>query len=493
MRSLLVSCCFILSCFFAFGQNDTTHPKMDYHFSWDGNSSLLKVDLFYTSDAKDTTSFIYGSPEIGNQLNIFGVLKNIKGGSGDSISIDEAKRKILIRHKTPGLKNLHYEINGELLSPAKHNNANEQFRPQLVHGSFYSLSFNFFMQVDTNTYKTISYTWDKWPAGIGYFSSAAPESKPGAIVNVNADQIMKIYMVMDKKLIVNSYKVHNVPYYAISTGRDSLNDIQADLKPFFSTFFPAITDFWQDYAGKDYFISVLPFLNHAPKNYTGFGLIDGFSMRYTGPYDLDKKEVIAHETSHKWIGNKLEIKQKGMEYMWFEEGFNDYIDTYILAKTKMISQTEFVDYINDKNLAPHYKSPVATASADSIEKYFWINHDYEKLPYQRGFIYAFYFDNQIRLASNGKKTIRDFMLALLKNRTQSKNKDFTVDDFIATASTFLPKQQVTTQIDKYLMHGDLLDFHNIKLISAYEINYQDNIPVLSLKQGVDLSQVLSWK
>ncbi|TWI98179.1 peptidase M1-like protein [Mucilaginibacter frigoritolerans] len=465
---------------------------MDYHFSWDGNSSLLKVDVFYTTEAKDTTSFIYRAHDVANQLNIFRIVKNIQTEKGDSVSIDSGKRKITIWHKTTGPKKLHYEINGALISPAKHNNANEQFRPQLVPGSFYSLSFNLFMQVDTNIYKEISYTWDRWPVGIGYFSSASPESKPGATVNVKADQMMKIYMVMDKKLIVNTYNVHHVPYYAISTGRDSLNDIQADLKPFFSTFFPAITDFWQDYGGKDYFISVLPFLNIAPKNYTGYGLIDGFSMRYTGPYDLDKKEVIAHETSHKWIGNKLEIKQKGMEYMWFEEGFNDYIDTYILAKTKMISPTEFIDYINDKNLKPHYKSPVGTAPADSIEKHFWVNHDYEKLPYQRGFIYAFYFDNQIRLASGGKKTIRNFLLALLKHRSESKGIDLTVDDFIATASKFLPKQQVTNEIDKYLMRGDLLDFHQIKLISAYEIKYEDNIPVLYLKQSADLPKILSW-
>jgi hypothetical protein len=492
MRFPLIVFALLLSCF-SLSAQQTAKPKMEYHFSWDGTSSLLKVDLFYTPAAKDSTGFVYGSPEIGNQTNIFKVLENLQCSPGDSISIDTTRRKIIAWHKTGGLKKLHYEINGSLLSPAKHNNANEQFRPQLVPGSFYSLSFNLFMQVDTGSYKELSYVWDKWPAGIGYFSSADPDSKPDKPVMVKMDQLSKIYMVMDKQLVVGKYLIHQVPYYAITTTRDSLNDMQAELKPFFSTFFPAITNYWKDYKDKDYFVSVLPFLNHAKPNFTGFGLIDGFSMRYTGAYDLQKKIVIAHETSHKWIGNKLQIKQKGMEYMWFEEGFNDYVQLCILAKTGMITQTGFLDYINTQNLAPHYKSPVRTAPADSIEKYFWVNHDYEKLPYQRGFIYAFYFDNQIRLASGGNKTIRDFLLALLKRVTANKNGQMTIDDYIQTASQFLPKAQVTGDIEKYLQGGALLDFHTIKLIKGFRVNYAGDVPVLTMPAGADLMEIVDWK
>jgi hypothetical protein len=492
MKSVLISTFLLFVGFFAFGQS-ALPAKMDYHFSWDGRSSLLMVDVYYNPGKTDTTSFIYGWPEAGNEVDIFRVVKNIQAGKSDSISIDSNSRKILVWHKTGGLKKLHYEINGALISAAKHNNANEQFRPQLVPGSFYSLSFNLFMKVDTAIFKDFYYKWDRWPPGIGYFSSADPQSNPGAKVRVTPGQLMKIYMAMDNQLAVNRYDINNVPYYAITTRRDTLNDMQADLKPFFSTFFPAITAFWNDYRDKDYFVSVLPFLHDVPDNYTGYGLLDGFSMRYRGKYDIEKMEVIAHETSHKWIGNKVEIKQKGFEYMWFEEGFNDYVAICLLANTGMLSGSGFIAYINDKNLAPHYKSPVATAPADSIEKYFWVNHDYEKLPYQRGFIYAFYFDNQIRLASGGKKTIRDFLLALLAKKVAIKERDLTIDDYIETAALFLPKEQIADEVNKYLQQGALLDFHSIKLIQGFEMNYKDTIPVLSLSPGADLSGMMGWK
>jgi hypothetical protein len=492
MKLIPVFCLLILSRLFSFAQEFKTHPKMDYHFSWDGSSSFLKVDLFYPA-AKDTTSFIYGSPEIGNQVNIFNVVKNIQTGKGDSVSIDSAKRKIMVWHKTAGPKMLHYEINGALISAVKHNNANEQFRPQLIPGSFCSLSFNLFMQVDTGRYKEISYVWDKWPAGMGYFSSADPESTPDKNVIVKTDQLSWVYMAMDKQLQIKKYHVNHAPYYAISSARDTINKIQDCLKPFLSIFFPAITDYFKDDGHEHYFVSALPFLNHAKPNYTGVGLVDGFSMRYSGPFNLDYKTLIAHETTHKWIGNKLKIKQKGMEYMWFEEGFDDYTQICILAETAMITPQQFLDHVNSQNLSPHYKSPVRTAPADSIEKHFWVEHDYEVLPYQRGFIYAFYFDNQIRLASAGKKTIRDFFLALLKRVSSNRHGEMTIDDYVETASLFLPKAQIKDEIEKYMQNGVLLDFHSTKLIDGFQINYQDDIPVLALSPGSDLLRMLSWK
>jgi len=489
MKILFINFFLVLCCLFLFAQEKTAHPKMDYHFSWDGGSHFLKADLFYAT-TKDTTSFVYGWPEIGNQINIFDVLHHIQTGKDDSLTIDSAKRKIRIWHKTTGLKMLHYEIDGSLLSPIKHNNANEQFRPELIPGTFCSLSFNLFMQVDTAIYKQITYTWDQWPEGFGYFSSAAPESKPGQRILVKADQLNWVYMVMDHQLQVSKYRVRDVPYYAISSGRDSINKVQDFLKPFFNIFFPVVTDYFKDHSGGHYFVSALPFLNHALPNYTGVGLVDGFSMRYSGPLDLGKKILIAHETTHKWIGNKLKIKQKGMEYMWFEEGFDDYAQICILAKAGMINTREFLNHCNAENLAPHYQSPIRTAPADSIEKHFWVDHHYEVLPYQRGFIYAFYLDNQIRIASSGKKTIRDFFLALLKRVADKRNGEMTIDDYQETASLFLPGAQIKQETARYLQSGELLDFHKVKLIRGFKIKYQNDIPVLSLSPGSNLLRML---
>jgi hypothetical protein len=69
----------------------------------------------------------------------------------------------------------------------------------------------------------------------------------------------------------------------------------------------------------------------------------------------------------------------------------------------------------------------------------------------------------------------------------------TIDDFIATASLFLPKEQVTAEINKYLQQGQLLNFHDIKLAGGFTVTYNGDVPVLSIKNDAMLIQFLNWK
>ena len=96
MKSIFIILSLIFSGFFLFGQQTSVHPQMDYHLSWDGKSSRLKVDLYYTPCTKDTTAFIFGKPEDGNQNDIFNVVVNIQGEKGDSIVIDSGRRKSVL-------------------------------------------------------------------------------------------------------------------------------------------------------------------------------------------------------------------------------------------------------------------------------------------------------------------------------------------------------------------------------------------------------------
>ncbi|WP_109608654.1 M1 family aminopeptidase [Mucilaginibacter oryzae] len=469
-------------------QETQTDRSLYYQFSWDGKSSVLEVNLDYYGLKNTPTHFFYGMPEMGNQVNIFHSLKITGSTEDDLIRIDTNKREIIISHKDSGKKHLHYTIDGSLTSPAKHNNANEQFRPQIAKGCFYSLSFNIFLKADSSVFKNIVYRWTRLPSKTRYFSSAAPASEPVNNVKLKIADWDKVYIAIENKLQTTTYPIGEKIYYAVTSGRDTTNDMQKCLKPFFQQFLPAIADFWNDKERGYYFLSVLPFLNSGKDSHTGVGLYNGFSMRYNGRYDTVKMETIAHEISHRWIGNKLTIQGTGMEYAWFEEGFNDYVDTYILAKTGMLSAEQFADYVN-KTLSAFYQNPVREAKADSITKYFWKNGNYERLPYQKGFIYAFYLDNQIRINSAGKYTLRDFLLRLLAKRN-TLSTDITINDFTEASSSFLPKSKVEEEVSRYMQNGQLLDFHSARLIDAYQINFKDGIPFITLTQRIPLSQVL---
>jgi len=178
-----------------------------------------------------------------------------------------------------------------------------------------------------------------------------------------------------------------------------------------------------------------------------------------------------------------------MENNWFNEGFNDYIAIYTLARSGLLDNKEFLSHVNDKNLRPHYTSPVGTMPGDSIMQNFFKSHFYEKLPYQRGFIYAFYLDNQIRIASGGKQTIRNFLLKLYDNNKQNKNKPITIDDFTSAIATFLPKLQVKKEIEEYMLKGTYIDFRKVKLIDAFQVRFNNNLPELSLSEAANLKKL----
>lgn len=475
----------------AFAKSRPPTGQMDYHLSWDGATSKLKVDLVYNTTGKDSTVFIYGDP-VGGQENIFKIVDHIAASDRDSLATRPIERKIIVFHKKQGVKTLHYEIDGTLIIDPTRALPNELFRPVIAANSFYIIGYNLFMDVIDNTYTKVGVVWDEYPKDMPFFISVAPEAKPNEQQVVAFDKRKDLLMVMDKELLIQKYNVLGSRYYAITSKRDTIVDMQKDLTPFFSNFFPTTKNFWQDYKSGYYFLCVLPLKNKVPSTRTGMNLGNGFSMKYSGPYELSKKEVIAHETSHTWIGHGLRFKSTGMENDWFSEGFNDYIAVYNLAGSGMIDKTEFLKYFNENEFHQHYTSPVNTAPADSIGKHFWTDGKYERLSYQRGFIYAFYLDNQIRIKSGGRKNIRHLLLALFNENKKNNFAPLTVDDFTQAASVFLPKAQVASEIDLYMMQGKLIDFSNVKLINEFKIQIVDNIPVLTISENSDLKTIYSW-
>ena len=207
-----------------------------------------------------------------------------------------------------------------------------------------------------------------------------------------------------------------------------------------------------------------------------------------------EKYVTAHETSHTWVGMKMMLGNGSFDHQWFGEGFNDYTTIINLANSKIYGKEDFLHYLNEETLKPHYESKIKGVHNDSIAAKYWTDYaNYGVLPYRRGLIYAFYLDNQIRLASNGKFTIRNMLLDLYQFR-KAKKKDeiLTVDDFINVGAAYLDKKELLEQIKRYMIEGHPIDFKNIKLIDEYKIEINDNIPKISLTNWADLSKIYQW-
>ncbi len=496
IRFLPAACLLICISQFINAQNKNTAAAgtLSYHLSWDGKSTLLKVRLEYSPATRDSTVFIYGDPKFGGQKAIFNVLQNID--TRDKIKLSPNERKITVYHTGTGLKKINYTINGQLVGNPKRATVDELFRPLITPDILYLVPQFFMINPLGHTATHATIQWDSFPSGVPYFLSVAAGIDPAIKQTIALSKEQDLLILMGPALVMKTYKVYGITYYSITSTRDTLNNLNAELKPFFESYFPGLLNFWKDEEAPYYYISILPLLSIDKPWATGYSQSHGFVMRYSGKFDDEKKRVLAHETSHSWIGNDMQIGDDEFDNQWFGEGFNDYVMLINLVHSGMQDKAAFLDYVNKNNFLDHYSSPVKNEPNDSIAARFWTDKNYQTLPYKRGFIYAFYFDNQIRLASGDKKTIRDFLLALYKRNRQIHSANpathLTMDDYIAVASRFIPEKKVRNEIENYLIKGKLLDFKKVKLIDGFTIDYKDSIPVLKINNTTNLKKIYAW-
>lgn len=475
----------------AIAQSGPPINRMDYHFSWDGQSTILAMDIVYHDHDQDSTVFVFGNPQAGGQARIFDILGNVKTENGDTFEIIKGQRKIVVHHKSSGIKILHAEIDGKLIPDAKRARVNEAFRTTITKGFFYTMGYQLFMNLADTSYNQIGIKWDHWPKDMPYLISSNPEAKPDELQVISSEGSARneIIIQMSSDLMVAKRKLNGIPHYLITSKSDSSSGVPRQLERFMETYMPAIREFWNDRKAPFFLLSAIPLLNELPSTITGMAVPNGMSIRYRGPLEKDKLRIVAHEVSHNWIGINLKLAQNGMENNWFNEGFNDYIAIYNLVKTGLYSKAEFLDYVNGENLAAHYSSPVGQVPGDSIESNFFKNRLYERLPYHRGFIFAFYLDNQLRLASEGKKTIRDFLRALNAHSNPKGARVLTTPEFVSVLRTFLPDTDLNAEIKRYLLSGQYLDFRKIKLVKGLRIHYEQQVPVLEISDQVNVQQI----
>ena len=470
--------------------------KLEYHLNWDGKSSILKVVLDYTAASKDSTVFIYGEPNIGGQTEIFKVLRNIKCGSSERIKLNPKERKITVYHVGTRMKQISYEINGQLVGNPKRATVDELFRPLISSKILYLVPHFFMINPIAQHARVVGIQWDTFPQNLPYFISTAAESKASQKQTIAVGKKEDILILMGSDLVINKYRVHGIPYYSITSKSDTINNLKAELDPFFNHYFPDLRDFWKDDQAPYYYLCILPLLSIDKPWATGFGWGNGFIMKYSGKFNDDKKKVLAHETSHAWIGMGMQIGKDEFDNQWFGEGFNDYAMLINLVKSDILNKNAFLEHVNKENFSAHYTSPVKAAPNDSIASKFWTDRNYQLLPYKRGFIYAFYLDNQIRMYTGGTASIRDLLLNLFKINQQIKAKNpdakLSRENFITAASLYLPKMPVKQEMETYMVKGTPIDFKKVRLMKGFKIEYRDSIPVLKISETVDFKKAVSW-
>ena len=455
--------------FAALSQSKTV---LQYQLTYEGTS--VHVTMQYSPVENDSTSFTYGEPMFGGQTDIINCIANIKVSPPARLRAEVATRTFTLYF--PGEEPVTIEYDILDTATTKKDVRKELFRPIIQKNYFYSHGVNLFLNPqfrDPGKKATVSIKWTRRPA-FPLFYGFDPENKGKKKAISTVDSVMFSLITGASDMTVDQFDLHGIQNYIVLRGGSKDQYNRQAIRDYFTRFNQSIRQYWNDYSDRCFSLVLQPFLE-ADHTIGGVAFANGFIGKYKADTIVTAHRVytISHEIGHHWIGHRLEMN---ISNQWFGEGFNDYITFNTLLSAGLLTAGDFENRMNDVFKA-HYSSGIRNLPNDSVFKNYWKLGDYNKLPYRRGCIFAFYLDNQIRQSSKGNKTIRDLLLSLAVFRNGKPAKyEITVADFIEQASAFLPKSQIESVIEEYIMNGNPIPFTNEMLIPEFKVSIETGIP-----------------
>jgi predicted metalloprotease with PDZ domain len=221
--------------------------------------------------------------------------------------------------------------------------------------------------------------------------------------------------------------------------------------------------FWRDPDTANYLITLLP-SDDAPGNYGGTALEDSFAlfMGTSAHLDFQTKFLLAHEMFHSWNSAKLgEIR--GENPFWFTEGFTDYYARTLLLRAGLINAEEYAEDVR-ADYQEYLLSSVLHIKGKAMQDRFFSDTDVQRLAYLRGNFLALRCNSKIQVRSNGKQSLDDGMLDLLR---RARSKEIVLsDDFLASHFAAYVGSGAMDDVQKYIEAGETIPWASEKAQST---------------------------
>mgnify|MGYP005990353947 CR=1 FL=1 len=363
-----------------------------------------------------------------------------------------------------GLANQEYTINYSIVKDYKHPPINQKrYRPIIDSTYFHVLGTKLFMYPsdlfsDQSTKTPIQIQWN-FKSENDLFHSSFGYGKMQSL-NISLDELHNSFFVGgDFRRYTFDYK--KKPIHFVTRGKWKFINDEDILRILKQTINNQHT-FWNDTINKTFSVSLIPTYEENSYSVGGSSLTSSF-ISYASNNRGTTKDKMAwlynHELMHKWIARTIQVKED-VVYYWFSEGFTDYYTYKLMLKNDILTLGDFIKKVNSRVLIPHLTDKVATKPNGELtfQKY-WSNYDlYGKLPYRRGFLYAFLLDHQIKRKTNFSKSLDDVMFRFHKKAKMDKN--FRIDDTIFTnvLSLYLDQESVNKDFEKYIQLGEIINF-----------------------------------
>ena len=185
--------------------------------------------------------------------------------------------------------------------------------------------------------------------------------------------------------------------------------------------------FWRD-PDEPFLVTLVPLVDDGQSSSLGgTGRADAFAFFATGNAEEGAlNRLLAHEHMHTWIPGRiggLPTRDEAMHY-WLSEGFTDFYSMRLLVRDGLWSTTEYVNAVNEI-LQRYAQSPMRAAPARVAADQFWTKREAQELPYQRGFLLACKWDDELRRRHAGRRDLDDVMLAIHREAARHRARDTT--------------------------------------------------------------------
>jgi len=429
----------------------------------DNSIPSLKVKTVFKADP-DGHTYLFFQDKAWGENSLYNCLSKLKlVNAHGKITKNADSNRIEIKHSKK-LKYLEFEyiLTQDTKLPL---DADKTYRPVIQKEYFSVFSHNLFMLPEHLDKKNdnlihIKIDWEDFPKNYTIHNSFGSNQKTQKL-DINRDEFHSgIFIGGDYKIYPIEIQKNKV-YLATRGDWVSLNDIR--IVELLKKTISVQRNFWKDHSQKYFTVTMQPFPMENGSSFLGTGLTNSFATAisnnsYTHIQQL--AHIFNHELLHNWIGHTIKKANEEEQY-WFSEGFTDYYTIKNIASNNILELDEafFIEEFNTivKNL---FGSPVREAPNSEINyENFWSDRDYEKLPYRRGALFAFYLDYRIRRKTNNELSLDHLMREFLKDAVEKKQK-INHPYFIKKVNHFL-QEDISSFFEKHIENGVLMDLEAI--------------------------------
>lgn len=265
---------------------------------------------------------------------------------------------------------------------------------------------------------SISLEWKGFPTGWSWLNSFGANKANQKISAQLSDFQNAIYMGGDiriHKLVINKR-----PLYFGIRGKWSFSD-----KEIFEIIKRTVSSqrtYWSDFDIDQYTIGLIPmkYNTDADRSINGRGLTNSFVTVGTNSKAFGLDDLVFlynHELMHHWLGHVLKQGEPENAFKWFHEGFTDYFAHIVMRESGLLNEEQFKKRINNI-FSVYYSDSTHQWSNNKLQQDYWASYEMQKLPYQRGLLFAVYLNESIHFYSKGNSSLKKIIQEMLVEARQ---------------------------------------------------------------------------